>query len=580
MHNAKVADSFNEIADLLELEDANPFRVRAYRNAARVIATLDRDVGTIVEKGEDLRELPGIGEHLAEKIRELVEHGHCAQLDRLRSIVPPGLAELLHVPGLGPRRVQMLYHDLGIETLDQLSRAARDGRIRALTGFGANTERRILDAVDAHRSKLRRVKLVTAAAFADALVADLSQVPGVERVVVAGSFRRMRETVGDLDLVVSAASGRAVIQKFVGYNNVAEVLVAGDTKASVRLRGELQVDLRVVKRESFGAALCYFTGSRAHSIALRRIAVARGLKLNEYGVFRGDERIAGVDEKSVYHALGLPLIAPELREDRGEFDAARAGRLPKLVKLADLRGDLHTHTRASDGHDTMRAMAEAAKARGLQYLAITEHSRHLAVANGLDEARLQAQCDEIDRLNAELKGITLLKSIEVDILEDGTLDLPDSVLSKLDLVVGAVHSQFNLSRERQTERVLRAMGSPHFDILAHPSGRLIGLREPYDVDMSRVIRRARERGCALELNAHPDRLDLLDIHCQAARAAGVPVAISSDAHHALEFSNLRFGVGQARRGWLEAKDVLNTRSLADLRNWLAERRGQLQLALG
>jgi DNA polymerase (family 10) len=325
------------------------------------------------------------------------------------------------------------------------------------------------------------------------------------------------------------------------------------------------VDLRRVDEESYGAALQYFTGSKAHNIAIRRLGQERGLKINEYGVFKGEERITGETEEAVYRAVGLPYIPPELREDRGEIEAARAGRLPHLVELHDLKGDLHAHTKATDGHNTVKDMALAAKARGFEYLAITEHSRRLTVAHGLDPQRLLKQIDEIDRLNSELKGITVLKGIEVDILEDGSLDLPDSVLERLDLVIGAVHSKFDLPRAKQTERILRAMDHPHFTILAHPTGRLLEQREPYDVDMLRIIRKAKSRGCYLELNAHPERLDLLDTQCQMAKEEGVLISINSDAHSTLDLDNLCFGVGQARRGWLEKKDVLNTRTLTALR---------------
>jgi len=375
----------------------------------------------------------------------------------------------------------------------------------------------------------------------------------------------MRETVGDLDILVTAKPDSPVMQRFTAYDEVADVLSAGDTRASILLKCGMQVDLRVVEQQSYGAALHYFTGSKAHNIAIRRIAQQLGLKVNEYGVFRGRERIAGDSEESLFRAVGLPYIPPELREDRGEIEAARAWRLPHLVELTDLRGDLHSHTNASDGHDRLRDMALAAKEHGLEYLAITDHSRHLTVAHGLDPIKLARQCDEIDQLNAELDGITLLKGIEVDILEDGSLDLPDGVLARLDLVVGAVHSRFGLSRAKQTERIMRAMDHPHFTLLAHPSGRLIEQREPYDVDMLRIIRHAKQRGCFLELNAHPERLDLLDSHCQSAREEGVLVSINSDAHSTFDFDNLRYGVGQARRGWLEKTDVLNTRPLAVLR---------------
>ena len=567
-HNADIAAVFEEIADRLEIQGANPFRIRAYRNAARTLGELPQEARALLEKGDDLTRLPGIGDDLAAKIHEIVTTGYCSLLERLRRELPPAVTELLQIPGLGPKRVKALYHDLDVQTVEQLYRAGRDGRIRALPGFGEKTELNILQAIEAHASQTRRFKLAVAAQYADALTAFLQVVPGVEQVTVAGSFRRMRETVGDLDILVTAAADSPVMQRFTAYDEVVDVLSAGPTRASVMLKAGLQVDLRVVEAASYGAALCYFTGSKAHNIAIRRIAQQQGLKINEYGVFRGTGRIAGEDEASVYRSVGLPFIPPELRENRGEIEAAHSGRLPNLVVFADLRGDLHAHTRATDGHDSLREMALAARALGLEYLAITEHSRHLTVAHGLDPLRLIQQCEEIDRLNTELDGLTLLKGIEVDILEDGSLDLPDEVLGRLDLVVGAVHSQFHLSRAKQTARILRAMDHPHFTMLAHPSGRLIDRREPYDVDMLRIIRHAKNRGCFLELNAHPDRMDLLDSHCQIAREEGVLISINSDAHSTFDFAHLEYGVGQARRGWLEKNDVLNTRPLAALRRLL------------
>lgn len=565
IHNADIAAIFEEIADLLEIQGANPFRIRAYRNAARTVGELGRDIAGMLQAGGELPKLPGIGTDLAAKIHEIAATGKCAFLERLHTELPPAITELLKIPGIGPKRVKALYHDLDVQTLEQLYKAARDGRIRQLPGFGEKTELNILQSVEAHASQSRRFKLAVAGQYADALVAYLKKVPGVQRVVVAGSFRCMRETVGDLDILVTADAQSGVMQRFTDYDEVAEVLSHGATRASVILKCGMQVDVRVVEDECYGAALHYFTGSKAHNIAIRRLAQERGLKINEYGVFKGVARIAGDTEESVFDSVGLPYIAPELREDRGEIEAARAGRLPKLIELADLRGDLHVHTRATDGHNTLKDMALAAQARGFEYLAITEHSRRLTVAHGLDPRQLLQQIDEIDQLNKELRGITLLKGIEVDILEDGELDLPDSVLQRLDLVIGAVHSKFELSRARQTERILRAMDHPHFTMLAHPTGRLIEQREPYDVDMLRIIRKAKARGCYLELNAHPERLDLLDTYCQMAKEEGVRVAVNSDAHSTADFDNLRFGVGQARRGWLEAKDVLNTRTLVELR---------------
>lgn len=574
VHNADIARVFEEIADLLEIEEANPFRVRAYRNAARTLGELRLDVAaTIGERGE-LPKLPGVGEDLGKKIHEIVASGTCGLLERLKKELPPAITELLRIPGLGPKRVKVLYHDLGVHTLEQLYEAARAGRIRALSGFGEKTELAILQSVETHLSRPRRFKLALAEQYARPLVAYLRQAGGVGEAVVAGSFRRRRETVGDIDILVCAAAGNPVMARFTSYGEVKEVLASGPARSSVVLASGIQVDLRVVPEESFGAALHYFTGSKAHNIAVRRIAQEKGLKLNEYGVFRRGKPIAGRTEESVFQALGLAFIPPELREDAGEIEAARRGALPRLVELADLQGDLHSHTRSTDGRASVREMALAARARGLSYLAITDHSRRETMAHGLDPRRLAKQIDEIERLNGELEGVTLLKGIEVDILEDGSLDLPDSVLAQLDLVIAAVHSHFKLPRARQTERVMKALERPYVSMLAHPSARLIGEREPCDVDMLRIIRKARDRGVFLEIDAQPERLDLSDIHCRMAKEEGVPVAVNSDAHSALEFDNLRFGIGQARRGWLEARDVLNTRTLAELEPLLAASKGR------
>lgn len=569
IHNADIAAIFEEIADLLEIENANPFRIRAYRNAARMVGEYGREMRALLEKGGELPKLPGIGADLASKIREIVDTGHCALLDRLRSEVPPAITGLLRIPGLGPKKVQALYHDLAVETQEQLLQAAREGRIRHLHGFGEKTEANILQAIEAHGSKARRYPLALAAQYADALAAYLRGVPGVHQVTLAGSYRRSKDTVGDLDMLVTAAPGSAVIKRFVSYDEVAQVLSAGTTRASVILKSGLQVDLRLVDDASYGAALQYFTGSKPHSIAMRTLAQERGLKLNEYGVFRNAARIAGDTEASVYAAVGLPWIPPELREARGEIEAARAGRLPRLIELADLKGDLHAHTTASDGHDSLRDMALAARAHGFEYLAITDHSSRLKIAHGLDPVRLRKQLDEIDRLNAELTGIVLLKGSEVEILEDGSLDLPEGLADRLDIVIGAVHSHFGLPRAKQTERILRAMDHPRFTLLAHPFGRLINEREPIEADMQRIIRAAHARGCWLELNAQPQRLDLPDTWCQMVKAEGALLAVNSDAHSTAAFDDLLFGIGQARRGWLESGDVVNTRSLADLKSLIA-----------
>jgi DNA polymerase (family 10) len=568
IHNADIAAIFDEIADLLEIEEANPFRIRAYRNASRTMQSLGEEAQALVEQGYDLTELQGIGKDLAAKISEIVETGRCQALEKLRKSSPSGVRDLLTIPGLGPKRVHALYHELDIHTTEQLLRAARDGRVRQLPGFGEKTEARILDTVEKHVQQETRIKRALAAQYAEPLLHYLQQAKGVKEVTLAGSYRRCKETVGDLDILVSAEHSVPVMNHFVAYDEVSEVVSKGHTRATVFLRSGLQVDVRVVPKGSYGAALHYFTGSKAHNIVIRRRAQQRDLKINEYGVFKKDKQIAGKTEASVFKAVGLPWIPPELRENRGEIEAAEEGKLPHLVELDDLKGDLHAHTSATDGHNTLEEMAAAAMARGWSYLAITEHSRHLTVTHGLDEKRLLAQIDAIDHLNDKLHGITVLKGIEVDILEDGSLDLPDRVLEKLDLVIGAVHSKFNLSRDKQTKRILKAMDCPHFSILAHPSGRLLQEREPYDVDMPRIIHQARQRGCFLEINAQPERLDLIDTYCQMAKEEGVLLSINSDAHSTRDFDNLIHGVGQARRGWLEKKDVLNTHSLRQLRKLL------------
>jgi len=568
VHNADIAKIFEEIADLLEIQGDNPFRIRAYRNAARTLQGMGQEVSVFIEQGKDLQRLPGIGQDLAGKIEEIVATGRCRALQKLKKQTAPGLTGLLKIPGLGPKRVRLLYDELDVHTLQQLHRAAKDDRISKLPGFGAKTQANILKAIEANTTTDQRIKLALAARYAEPLVDYLKKAGGVDEVIVAGSYRRCKETVGDLDVLVTATTNSTVMKHFVSYDEVKKVVSQGSTRATVILKSGIQVDMRVVAQQSYGAALHYFTGSKAHNIAIRRLGQQRGLKINEYGVFKGKKQIAGKTEVSVYKTVGLPFIEPELRENRGEIEAARAGLLPVLVTISDLKGDLHVHTKATDGHDTLKDMVDAAQRRGFKYLAITEHSKHLTVAHGLDQRRLLNQLEEIDRINETLKGFTVLKGIEVDILEDGRLDLSDELLGKLDLVVGAVHSQFNLSRAKQTRRILKAMDHPHFTILAHPTGRLIQQREPYDVDMARIIRKSHERGCFLELNAHPERMDLLDSYCMAAKDEGVLISINSDAHSVMDFDHLQYGVGQARRGWLEKKDVLNTRSLSELKRLL------------
>ena len=565
VHNANISKIFTRLADLLEIEGANPFRVRAYRTAAQTIDDLPRSATEMIAAGEDLTELPGIGKDLAAKIQEIAETGRLQVLAEVEARTPSTLAVLTSIPGLGPKRVHALHEVLGITSLEDLARAAKEQRIRGLPRFSAKLEAKIAEEIAKYTQAERRFKIATAENFAETLCAFLKKAPGVRDVVVAGSYRRRKDTVGDLDILVTCEHGPDAIRHFVGYEEVAKIIAKGDTRSTIILKGGIQVDLRVVPRESYGAALHYFTGSKAHNIAVRRLGQLKGLKINEYGVFREDKRIGGRSEEDVFRAAGLPFIEPELREDRGEIEAALDGRLPKLVTLNDIKGDLHVHTKASDGKNTMREMAEAAKSLGYEYLAITDHTQHATVARGLDEARLRKQLGEIERLNDELEGIHVLKSSEVDILADGSLDMPDAILRRLDFTVCSVHYKFDLDEKAQTERILRAMDDRYCTILAHPTGRLLGERPGYPVDLDRVMEGAKARGCFLELNAHPARLDLDDVHCKQAKEIGLKVAISTDAHSTTGLNAMRFGIGQARRGWLEAPDVLNSRSWPELK---------------
>ena len=565
IHNPDISRIFTRLADLLEIEGANPFRVRAYRAAAQTIEDLPRNAADMIAAGEDLTRLPGIGKDLAGKIQEIAETGDLQALAEVEARTPSTLAVLTSIPGLGPKRVHALHEVLGITSLEELARAVKEQKIRGLPRFSAKLETKIAEELAKYTQAERRFKLATAEDFAETLCAFLSQAPGVRDVVVAGSYRRRKDTIGDLDILVTCEHEPDAIQHFVGYEEVAQILAKGDTRSTIILKGGIQVDLRVVPEESYGAALHYFTGSKAHNIAVRRLGQLKGFKINEYGVFRGEKRIGGRSEEEVFRAAGLPFIEPELREDRGEIEAALEGRLPKLVTLKDIKGDLHVHTKASDGKNTMREMAEAAQALGHEYLAITDHTQHATVARGLDPARLTKQLDDIDRLNDGLERLRILKSSEVDILADGSLDMPDALLRRLDFTVCSVHYKFDLDEKAQTERVLRAMDNRYCNIIAHPTGRLLGERPGYPIDLDRVMEGAKMRGCFLELNAHPARLDLDDIHCKQAKKMGLRVAISTDAHSTAGLNAMRFGIGQARRGWLEAHDVLNARSWPELK---------------
>jgi DNA polymerase (family 10) len=557
LDNLAIARILREIADLLEIKSDNPFKIRAYRNGADILANHPHDLGTLDLDG--LREIPGIGKDLAARIREIAETGDAEYHRELVGEFPPTILDLLNLQGVGPKTVATLYRELGTRTLQDLEEAAATGRIRALRGMGAKKESLILKALEERKRYAGRHLLPDAHDVAAAFVAFLREQAPDADVLAVGSLRRGCDTCGDIDILASGAPP-SLMDGFIEYRLVERVLAHGETKSSVLVQGGFQADLRLVAAESRGAAMQYFTGSKAHNIALRDRAIGMGYKLNEYGVFtvEGNERIAGATEEDVYHALGLQWVPPELREDRGEIDAALNGRLPRLIERGDLRGDLHMHSTETDGRDDVSTMAEAAREAGLEYIAITDHSQSLAMANGLDEARAVAHASAIRRLDGHA-GVRVLAGIECDIRPDGTLDLHDDCLAALDFVVASVHSAFNQDRRQMTDRLLRAIENPHVDVLGHPTGRRILQREPYPLDMDAVVDAAARHGVAMEINCQVDRLDLTDAHARLARDRGVPLVISSDAHSRSAFGRLRWGVVVARRAWLEPADVLNTR---------------------
>ncbi len=571
MDNVAIARVLREIADLLEIKNENPFKIRAYRNGGDIVANHPHRLADIDADG--LREIPGIGKDLAARIREIVDTGDAAFHKELVAEFPASLLDLLHLQGVGPKTVATLYRELGVRSVDDLERVAADGRLRALHGMGPKKEALVLKAIEEHRRHAGRHLLADAHETAAALVAFLRERAPAADITPVGSLRRGCETCGDID-ILAAGADVSLMEAFAEYGPVERVLGRGDTKSSVLLAGGYQADLRLVAADSRGAALQYFTGSKAHNIVLRDRAIGLGLKLNEYGVYRvaDDARLAGATEQDVYGALGLDWIAPELREDRGEIDAALRHQLPRLIERSDLRGDLHVHTTETDGRDSIDAMAAAAAAAGLEYLAITDHSRALAMANGLDEARALAHAARVRAADGRTGRVRLLAGIECDIRADGALDLADDCLAALDLVVASVHSAFNLDRAQMTDRLLRAISHPSVDILAHPTGRLILKREPYAFDVEAVLDAAARHGVAVEINCQVDRLDLNDTYARLARDRGVRLVISSDAHAAAAFGTLRWGVTVARRAWITPDHVLNTQPFDTFRAALRRHR--------
>jgi DNA polymerase (family 10) len=583
MENVEIARVLSQVADLLEIQGANPFRVRAYRNAVRTIEGLTRSLAEMVAEEEDLKELPGIGKDIAGYVEELVRTGELGLLKEVEKEVPETLPDLLRLEGIGPKKAEKLWEELGVESVDDLAAALDEGRVQELRGFGEKSADKLRRAIENFRKHAGRALLAEADQLVKPLLAHMGEAPGVEKIDVAGSYRRRKETVGDIDILAVCSDPGPVMQHFTGYEGAQRIESAGETRGTIVLRTGLHVDLRIVPRESYGAALHYLTGSKDHNVAIRKRGVDRGLKINEYGVFKvrkdakardtgpqAGRRVGGREETDVYDAVGLVWTPPELREDRGEIEAAEEGRLPDLIELGDIRGDLQMHSTWSDGKASIRQMAEACRALGYTYLAITDHSQRVTVAGGLDEKRAEKQWAEIDKVRAKVSDIHIFRGMEVDILKDGSLDLDDEHLEQLDVALVTVHSFMNLSKAEQTARIVKAISHPAVHILGHPTGRLINVREPYDVDMEEVLHAAKAHRVAVELNANPERLDLSDVHVSRARELGVPVVISTDAHAPDHLRYMRYGVDQARRGWLEKKQALNTMTLRQLRKWLAK----------
>ncbi len=573
MKNFEIAKIFAEIADLLEIKDENPFRIRAYRKAAQNLESLTRDIAEEAENGT-LEEIPGIGKDLAKKIEEYLGSGKVQFYERLKGEIPKGLLELVAIPGVGPKTARLLHERLNIQGIDELEKMIREHKLKGLPGLKEKTEENILRGIQLVKAGRERMHLGTAHSLAEGIISTLNSLPEVERISPAGSLRRMKETVKDIDILVISSRPTKVMEVFINLPLVGEIVAQGETKSSIRTREGTQVDLRVVEPESFGSALAYFTGSKAHNIHLREMARKRGLKINEYGIFKekSNKRIAGKEEDEIYRVLDLPFIPPEIREDLGEIEAAQKGELPSLVSLEQIRGDLHIHSKWSDGAHSLKELAEAARKMRYEYIAITDHSQALWIAGGLKEEDLLRQIDEIRALNKKLNNLRLLAGTEVDIRGDGKLDIEDKVLAKLDIVVAAIHTGFKQGKEKLTKRMIQAIKNKYVNVIAHPSGRLLGEREAYELDWEEIMRQARRNNTALEINAYPQRLDLNDIRCRRAKELGLSLTIGTDAHTLSQLSMMKLGVATARRGWLEKKDIMNTLHLSQLIKKLEFRR--------
>ena len=563
MTNQEISQILVHISEILDIQGENTFKIRAYIKASQTIENLIYQLSSLEDK-KKIAELPGIGEGIAKKIKELLETGKLKYYEDLKKSEYAPLTEFLKIPGVGPKHAKLVHDTLGIKTVQQLQKAAQQGKLKDLYGLGEKVEQNILQGIQQVKKYKERLPLAFIYPRAQIILEEIEKVKEVKQITQAGSLRRMRETIADADILVSSEKPRKVMDAFVNLPQTQKVVAKGNTKSSIVTKDGFQVDLRVVKPESFGAASHYFTGSKAHNIRIRSLGVDKGLKINEYGVFRKEKRIAGKTEEEVFKSVKLPYIPPELREDQGEIEAAQKGKLPSLIKMKDIKGDLHVHSNWTDGNNTIEEMAKAAKKRGYRYIAICDHSPTVGITNGLTAEKLLKQIKEIARLNRKFKDFKILKGIEVDIRSNSKLDLEDEILKKLDLVVAAVHTKFSQPKDEMTKRIIKAIENPNVDILAHPTGRLIGKREPYQVDMDKIMDACKANGKVLELNAYPERLDLSDINCRKAKEKGIKIAISTDAHADAHLEWMKFGVATARRGWIEPQDVISTLPVAKL----------------
>ncbi|NLL61534.1 MAG: DNA polymerase/3'-5' exonuclease PolX [Candidatus Atribacteria bacterium] len=570
--NAELAYIFGNITKILKIQNDNVFKIRAYERVADTLENMPMEAETLYKSGR-LNEIPGVGTAIAQKIGELIETGRLEYYEKLKEKIPAGVLELLNIPDIGPRKAKLFYEELGIDSVEKLEKAALAHQLQSLYGMGKKAEENILRGIELYKRREQRSPLGIALPIAEEIVRELKSLPCVDQISIAGSLRRGKDTIKDIDILISSLKPEKIMEKFINLPQTKEVLAEGLTKSAILTKQNMQVDLRVVSPDSFGTALLYFTGSQAHNVRLREMAVKRGLKINEYGIFqvKGDKKIGGDDENEIYEILGLHYIMPELREDMGEFEAARHSTLPIPVELNDIKGDLHTHTDYSDGLNSIKEMAAAAKQRGYQYIAVTDHSQSLHIAGGLDEVKLLEQIKRINEINRDIEGITVLKGIEVDIKSDGSLDISDDILKKLDIVIAAVHSNLKQKRALLTERYRRAMENPYVDIIAHPTGRIIGYREPFDIDIQEIIRIAARTKTALEINSSPERMDLHDIYVKSAKEQSVMLAIGTDAHQTSSLDQMRYGLAIARRGWLEKANLLNTLSLKKLKERLKKK---------